>query len=66
MKLHLHAEKVTQKELQEAYEIARIVFEGKKCRLVFHDYSGKIIYQETLTEKMLNETGEKEKTKENN
>ena len=56
MKLHLHAEKVTEKELQEAYEIARIVFQGKKCRLVFHDYSGKIIYQETLTEKMLNET----------
>ena len=53
MKLHLHAEKVTQKELQEAYEIARIVFEGKKCRLVFHDYSGNIIYQETLTEQML-------------
>jgi hypothetical protein len=53
MKLHLHAEKVTEKELQEAYEIARIVFEGKKCRLVFHDYSGNIIYQETLTEQML-------------
>ena len=50
MKLHLHAEKVTEKELQEAYEIARIVFQGKKCRLVFHDFSGKIIYQETLTE----------------
>lgn len=56
MKLHLHAEKVTEKELQEAYEIARIVFEGKKCRLVFHNFSGDIIYQETLTEKMLNET----------
>ena len=56
MKLHLHAEKVTEKELQEAYEIARIVFEGKKCRLVFHNFSGDIIYQETLTEKMLNGT----------
>ena len=56
MKLHLHVEKVTPKELKEAYEIARIVFQGKKCRLVFHDFSGKIIYQETLTEKMLNGT----------
>ena len=53
MKLHLYAEKVTEKELQEVYEIARIVFEGKKCRLVFHDYSGNIIYKETLTEQML-------------
>lgn len=56
MKLHLHVEKVTEKELQEAYEIARIIFEGKKCRLVFHNFSGDIIYQETLTEKMLKET----------
>lgn len=56
MKLHLHVEKVTEKELQEAYEIARIIFEGKKCRLVFHNFSGDIIYQETLTEKMLKGT----------
>ena len=56
MKLHLYVEKVTPKELKEAYEIARIIFEGKKCRLVFHNFSGDIIYQETLTEKMLKET----------
>ena len=55
MKLHLYAEKVTTKELQEAYEIAKIVFEGRKCRIVFHDFSGNIIYQETLTESMLDE-----------
>lgn len=60
MKLHLHAEKVTPKELKEAYQIAKIVFEGKKCRLVFHDFSGNIIYQETLTEKMLSEVEIKE------
>ena len=61
MKLHLHAEKVTEKELKEAYQIAKIIFEGKKCRLVFHDFSGNIIYQETLTEKMLSEIEIKEK-----
>lgn len=53
MKLHLQAEKVTAKELQEAYEIARIIFEGRTCKLIFHNASGDIIYQENLTEQML-------------
>ena len=56
MKLHLYADKVTEKELKEAREIGKIVFQGKKYNIVFHNFSGDIIYQETLTEKMLNET----------
>lgn len=57
MKLHLYAEEVTPKYLEEARKIARQIFGKNKCEIVIYDMLGKPIYGEVLT----NEE-EKEKT----